>query len=103
MAKLNIEFEKDGSTQINLNFLGHTYVQAITRTEDGALFYGDALSTQVEKEMGELLSDVLGAEETVELLTEVSEITDSNLIDCIGDIIAALTEYEEQIKTEARP
>lgn len=103
MAKLNIEFKENGSMEFKLDFLGHIYTQKITRVEDGALFYDDKLATQAEKEIGEFLLDVLGTEETAELLIEISEITDSNLADCIGDIVAALTEYEQQIKAEARP
>ncbi len=103
MAKLNIEFKENGSMEFKLDFLGHIYTQKITRTEDGALFYGNNLSIQVEKEIGEFLLDILGTEETAELLIEISEIIDSNLVDCIGDIMAALTEYEQQIKAEARP
>jgi len=102
MAKLKIEFEDNGSLKLMLDFLGHTYTQEITRLEDGNLFYGDELYIQVEAEIGEFLSDVLGVEKA-ELLMEIAEIADNNLIECVGDTIVALTEYEQRIKAEDEP
>ncbi len=103
MAKLKIEFEENGSLKLTLDFLGHTYTQEITRLEDGAMFYGEDLRSQVKAKHDELLLNALGSEEKEELLIEISEIADNNLIDCIGDNIAALTEYEQRIKAEAKP
>lgn len=57
------------------------------------------MDNQVEEQLGDTLSDILGQEEMEELLEQIASIDVGDL----DEVMQALTEYEEQIKTEARP
>ena len=67
--------------------------------EYGARSDKKALDSQVEEQLGDTLSDILGQEEMEELLEQIASIDVGDL----DEVMQALTEYEEQIKAEARP
>lgn len=99
MAKLNIECRPNGDVRYNLEFLGCAFDMTMIANEYGARSDKKALDNQVEEQLGDTLSDILGQEEMEELLEQIASIDVGDL----DEVMQALTEYEEQIKTEARP
>lgn len=103
MAKLNIECRENGDIEYRLTFAGRAFDMMMIRNAYGAQSYKPSLGDQIEKELGDVLNSILGEEETEELLKQLDDICNMALVEDINDTVMALTEYEEQLRTEARP
>lgn len=103
MAKLNIACRENGDIEYRLTFAGRAFDMMMIRNAYGAQSDKPSLGDQIEKELGDVLNSILGEDETEELLGQLEDICDLASVDDINDIVMALNEYEEQLKTEARP
>lgn len=99
MAKLKIECRENGDVKYSLDFLGCAFDMTMIANEYGAISDKKALDNQVEDELGDTLTDILGSEETEELLEYIAGID----VGDVGEVMQALTEYERRIKAEAEP
>ncbi len=99
MAKLKIECSANGDVKYSLDFLGCAFDMAMIANEYGAISDKKALDNQVEDELGDVLADILGTEEMEELLEYIAGID----VGDVGEVMQALTEYEQRIKAEAEP
>lgn len=102
MAKLTIECLESGDIQYKLKFLGSEFQLIMIGNESGATSDRPALDSQVKKELGESLNDLLGQQETEELLERISEIGDLNDVDSMNEIVIFLNECEGMVLREAR-
>lgn len=99
MAMLNMECRANGDIKYNLKFLGCAFDMTMIANDYGAISDKKALDSQVEEKLGDTLTDILGKEELEELLELVASIDVGDL----DEVMKALTEYEQQIKAEAKP
>lgn len=102
MAKLTIECLESGDIQYKLRFMGINFYLIMMGNEFGAASDRPALENQVKKELGESLENLLGQQETEELLERISEIGDLNDVDSMNEIVIFLNECEGMVLREAR-
>ena len=103
MAKLNVEIKENGDVKYTLEFAGRTFDMTMIRNEWGAESDKPSLDDQVEKEMGDVLIGILGEFDAEEVLGLICDIDEVYTISTIQEIVVALTEYEEQLKEDAKP
>ena len=103
MAKLNVEIKPNGDVKYTLEFAGRTFDMTMIRNEWGAESDKPSLDDQVEKELGDVLKSVLGEIDAEEVLELICDMDSFATIGGVDDGIVALTEYEEQLKEDAKP
>ena len=101
MAKLNVEVKPNGDMKYTLEFADKTFDITMVRTDWGAQGDKPSLDSQVEKELGDILNNILGEFDTEEILEAIDDMNYSTG-DWAGDIVI-LTEFEERLKAEAMP
>lgn len=100
MAKLNIEIKPNGDIRYWLDFAGKTFE---TTKEQNNPANDITLDVQVEKDMLTVLNSILGEFDAEEVLGLICDIDEVYTISTIQEIVIALTEYEAQLKEDAKP
>ena len=100
MAKLNVEIKPNGDIRYWLDFAGKTFE---TTEKWNGPDESIALNVQVETDMLTVLNSILGEFDAEEVLGLICDIDEVSTISTIQEIVVALTEYEEQLKEDAKP
>lgn len=100
MAKLNVEIKPNGDIRYQLDFAGKTFE---TTEKWNGPDESIALNVQVETDMLTVLNSILGEFDAEEVLGLICDIDEVSTISTIQEIVVALTEYEEQLKEDAKP
>lgn len=100
MAKLNMEIKQNGDIRYQLDFAGKTFE---TTEKWNGPDESTALNVQVETDMLTVLNSILGEFDAEEVLGLICDIDEVSTISTIQEIVVALTEYEEQLKEDAKP